>query len=316
MASTTLLSYILTHDWTKWLDQPSTPLAVSGPELLNASPRASSSPIGYFLVPETVVLAVLLYLISIPVLRWLCENMPMSKASQESAWNNIYESIKSDKRQKIEYLKKEIAKLSQDGPKESKVQALEKKKAKAQTEEEAFTEKAFKSMNGLAHGFDGSTSPLFKVFTACHNLILIIFSGTVMLRATPIVFGWAAEHGWRAAYCDVDKTMWNEGGFGYWATIFYLSKFYEFVDTWILVCKVNGRTGKRVVPSLLQTYHHAGIALAMYGSTVSQVSANASFTHIISIVFYSSNFSCLPARLLACLLACRPPFYRVPGLLG
>ena len=38
----------------------------------------------------------------------------------------------------------------------------------------------------------------------------------------------------------------------YWATVFYLSKFYEFVDTWVLIAKCNSSNGKRVVPSTLQ----------------------------------------------------------------
>ena len=54
-----------------------------------------------------------------------------------------------------------------------------------------------------------------------------------------------------AAMCDVDGTMWVEKGFSFWAFHFYISKFYEFLDTWIIILK-----GKKV--SFLQEFHHAG----------------------------------------------------------
>lgn len=50
--------------------------------------------------------------------------------------------------------------------------------------------------------------------------------------------------------------LWNEG-LAFWGWIFYLSKFYEVVDTLIIVAK-----GKR--SPTLQTYHHAGAMLCMW----------------------------------------------------
>ena len=44
---------------------------------------------------------------------------------------------------------------------------------------------------------------------------------------------------------------------GYWGYFFYLSKYYEFVDTFIILLK-----GKK--PSLLQEYHHAGAIITMW----------------------------------------------------
>lgn len=62
-------------------------------------------------------------------------------------------------------------------------------------------------------------------------------------------------------YCDRDDSLWS-AGLGAWTNLFYISKFYEFVDTWILVWK-----GKSV--SFLQTYHHTGIVFAMWGAILS-----------------------------------------------
>lgn len=54
---------------------------------------------------------------------------------------------------------------------------------------------------------------------------------------------------------DVGR-LWNEG-LGYYGWLFYLSKFYEVVDTLIILAK-----GKK--SSFLQTYHHAGAMLCMW----------------------------------------------------
>lgn len=54
---------------------------------------------------------------------------------------------------------------------------------------------------------------------------------------------------------DVGR-LWNEG-LGFWGWWFYLSKFYEVLDTLIILAK-----GKR--SSTLQTYHHAGAMLCMW----------------------------------------------------
>lgn len=54
---------------------------------------------------------------------------------------------------------------------------------------------------------------------------------------------------------DVGR-MWNEG-LAFYGWLFYLSKFYEVVDTFIILAK-----GKK--SSLLQTYHHTGAMLSMW----------------------------------------------------
>lgn len=54
---------------------------------------------------------------------------------------------------------------------------------------------------------------------------------------------------------DVGR-MWNEG-LAFYGWFFYLSKFYEVLDTFIILAK-----GKR--SSTLQTYHHAGAMMSMW----------------------------------------------------
>ena len=61
------------------------------------------------------------------------------------------------------------------------------------------------------------------------------------------------EKGWVDLHCD-NVSFFDNTDFGWWANVFYISKYYEFIDSWILVLK--GKT-----PSTLQVYHHTGIAI-------------------------------------------------------
>ena len=56
--------------------------------------------------------------------------------------------------------------------------------------------------------------------------------------------------------CDEDYHAWN-AGLGFYTYWFYMSKYYEFLDSAILIWK-----GRPV--SLLQSYHHAGVVLCCY----------------------------------------------------
>lgn len=106
-------------------------------------------------------------------------------------------------------------------------------------------------------------STLFKYSVALHNFLLAVFSAICFVNSWPIVLEHFWLHGWEAVYCDQNGTLWNESGLGGWIIIFYWSKYWEFVDTWVLIFK-----GKK--PSFLQVYHHIGIVLFMWGGVLSQ----------------------------------------------
>lgn len=83
-------------------------------------------------------------------------------------------------------------------------------------------------------------SDTFKYCVAAHNFSLAIFSLIVLVNSVPLVLSHLMEKGMEAIYCDQDGSLWStEGGLGAWATIFYISKYYEFIDTWILLMKVR-----------------------------------------------------------------------------
>lgn len=82
------------------------------------------------------------------------------------------------------------------------------------------------------------TCRIFKTAVAVHNLALAVFSLVVAVNAWQTFFSHYAERGWMATYCDPDGEFWKSGN-GTWSIIFYLSKYWEFIDTWILVIKVR-----------------------------------------------------------------------------
>ncbi|KAG7370364.1 GNS1/SUR4 family protein [Nitzschia inconspicua] len=101
---------------------------------------------------------------------------------------------------------------------------------------------------------------------ALHNASLAIFSAVVAWNSWPIIGQHYQRYGAFDTYCDPNGTLWRRpSDFGAWALIFYISKYYEFADTWILVLK-----GKP--PSFLQVYHHTGIAICMWIGVLSQSS--------------------------------------------
>lgn len=85
----------------------------------------------------------------------------------------------------------------------------------------------------------------------------------------------------------VPGRLWNEG-LAFYGWIFYLSKFYEVLDTLIILAK-----GK--LSSTLQTYHHAGAMLAMWGG-IRYMAAPIwifcffnSFIHSIMYTYYTAT---------------------------
>ena len=121
-----------------------------------------------------------------------------------------------------------------------------------------------------------SKSAWFVGTIAIHNFFLAVFSGVVAWNSWPIVISHYQTYGFFDTYCDTNGTLWSQG-FGTWALIFYISKYYEFVDTWILLLK-----GKNA--SFLQVYHHTGIAIAMWIGVLSQSSWLTSVVLLNSVI--------------------------------
>ena len=112
-----------------------------------------------------------------------------------------------------------------------------------------------------------SKGGILDTFVTIHSALLAVYSAVTWYYSWSIVSSYMNENqnSLNAAMCDFDGKLWVEKGFSFWVLHFYVSKFYEFLDTWIIILK-----GKKV--SFLQEFHHAGIAVAMWGFYVSSAS--------------------------------------------
>ncbi|CAO1616475.1 unnamed protein product [Sympodiomycopsis kandeliae] len=100
-----------------------------------------------------------------------------------------------------------------------------------------------------------------RYLVIAHNAFLAVYSGWTFYNIVPVVvkfftlgFQAAGFEGLKVALCSMPV---NTVTLAPYAWLFYISKYYEVVDSMILVIK-----GKTV--SNLQSYHHAGALLAMW----------------------------------------------------
>ncbi|KAI1854922.1 hypothetical protein JX265_002561 [Neoarthrinium moseri] len=148
---------------------------------------------------------------------------------------------------------------------------------------------SYNKSNGKKPWGISKTAP-FRIFVILHNVFLAVYSawtfvGMLGALRRSIVSptgpnGWAGtvdsfcklngpaglgnaatyyqeQNAWETSPSRVDAgRLWNEG-LAFYGWIFYLSKFYEVLDTFIILAK-----GK--LSSTLQTYHHAGAMMCMW----------------------------------------------------
>ncbi|KAF9423742.1 hypothetical protein BGZ94_008193 [Podila epigama] len=130
------------------------------------------------------------------------------------------------------------------------------------------------------------STPFMTTLVFVHNTILCVYSAWTfygMFNAWRTCF---ASHSFMDAVCDTDNTFWDQ--LGYYSYYFYLSKYYEIVDTIIILLK-----GRR--SSLLQTYHHAGAIITMYlgfnyrAHPIWIFTTFNSFIHTIMYAYYAAT---------------------------
>ncbi|EST04868.1 GNS1/SUR4 membrane protein [Kalmanozyma brasiliensis GHG001] len=107
----------------------------------------------------------------------------------------------------------------------------------------------------------GFQAKILRFLVLVHNAALAVYSGWTWAMMFPLVVdffvqGWrsAGFEGVKLALCSMPTNFPHLGKYAY---IFYISKYYEVVDSIILLLK-----GKRV--SNLQSYHHAGAIICMW----------------------------------------------------
>lgn len=131
-----------------------------------------------------------------------------------------------------------------------------------------------------------------KVFTIVHSGLLTVYSAWTCYMSWALIGQYilaqsTIRNGYEIPFCDKNDTLWDIKDFGFIVGHFYLSKYYEFVDTWIQLLKGNK-------PMFLQTFHHAGIVIIMWSYIVTKNTAAAifvvcinSFIHTIMYTYYT-----------------------------
>lgn len=85
-----------------------------------------------------------------------------------------------------------------------------------------------------------------KVILFVHNFALFLFSLICFLNTFTLTINTFINYGWKNTICYEFEKLYK-GKFGKWAFFFYLSKYYEFMDTYIVI--LRGRK-----PILLQVH--------------------------------------------------------------
>ncbi|KAJ1888857.1 hypothetical protein LPJ66_008355 [Kickxella alabastrina] len=102
----------------------------------------------------------------------------------------------------------------------------------------------------------GSNSNGLQKLIITHNLVLAVYSLWTFIDFSPAVLRNIQQAGFKNGFCDVEWTLRGDKllmhGF-----LFYLSKYYEFIDTMIILAK-----GRRATS--LQTFHHSGAVVIMW----------------------------------------------------
>jgi len=114
----------------------------------------------------------------------------------------------------------------------------------------------------------------FRIAVVAHNVLLTLFSAFTFHNTAPLVAASFRYRPFLDAFCDKGGWVFKHG-IGFWAWAFYMSKYYELIDTFILLIK-----GKQ--SSFLQTFHHAGAMMTMW-----MIISTRAFAVWIFVVFNS-----------------------------
>ncbi|GAA5969711.1 hypothetical protein JCM3765_001214 [Sporobolomyces pararoseus] len=157
-----------------------------------------------------------------------------------------------------------------------------------------------KTLSHYQNGHNRIQGKRWNVVVVAHNVFLAVYSAWTFLSTAPQVIGSFAsgfsEHGFAGllhAFCDSEHSIWGSQQFPRFTYMFYLSKFYEIVDTAILLLK-----GKKV--GMLQSYHHTGAIWTMYAAYRTQTMAVWLFVlfnsavHSIMYCYYAITAMSLP----------------------
>merc|ERR1711907_185997 len=92
----------------------------------------------------------------------------------------------------------------------------------------------------LIVGPKGCAGPVLKAVERINNLFMAVYSGYTFVGVAALLW-----HNWSsmsydpvAPFCDGSRRLLD--GMDFWFYTFYISKFWEWVDTWVLIMKDKG----------------------------------------------------------------------------
>jgi hypothetical protein len=124
-------------------------------------------------------------------------------------------------------------------------------------------------------------SSLLHILSVLHNGLLIAFSGWTFLSLSEILYN--------DGIVIQSKYYFNNPRFDKIIYLFYISKYYEFIDTFLLY--LNGKT-----PIFLQKYHHIGAVICWhlcYFYKVDAIWIATILNSFVHTIMYSYYLGCL-----------------------
>jgi len=139
--------------------------------------------------------------------------------------------------------------------------------------------------NSRENSKEESDGGLFGVraFMFIHNILLFGFSLITFCSVVPYIARAVSRSTDLYDLCCIQMPIEWEAGLNLWAWAFYMSKYWEFIDTFIILY----RGGKA---SVLQVYHHAGVLVIMWCLVLSNTVAQwvmVSFNAAIHTLMYA-----------------------------
>ena len=132
---------------------------------------------------------------------------------------------------------------------------------------------------------------------ALHSALLCVASCAMFVGASRAVADRAAAEGWSFFFCETAPGAAAAGPVYFWAYAYYLSKYYELLDTFLPVL-VHGRVPRHFA---MHVFHHAAVLFMAYGYLECKQTlafggliANAG-THVVMYAYYALAAARLPA---------------------
>eukprot|EP01116_Phalansterium_solitarium_P020905 TRINITY_DN6337_c0_g1_i2.p1 TRINITY_DN6337_c0_g1~~TRINITY_DN6337_c0_g1_i2.p1 ORF type:complete len:193 (-),score=43.15 TRINITY_DN6337_c0_g1_i2:707-1285(-) len=126
---------------------------------------------------------------------------------------------------------------------------------------------------------------LLKNLLAAHNFFLCLLSIIMTVGFFKTVWKIYWEHGWERAYCGVDDGGAVDDTVYFWINVFWLSKYYEFLDTVFIILE-------KKIPIFLHLWHHSWVVLVplvaiRHSLFMGWITAfNNSLVHVIMYAYY------------------------------